>query len=223
MNVLTYAIGDIHGCADALLRLLEQINLHRAGRPARIVCLGDYVDRGPESARVIEILRHLQRDAPSALTCLMGNHEQMMLEAYRDTHGASTWLSNGGRQTLRAFGITAPEAFPRDVLTWLSSLPTVHEDALRYFVHAGFRPGRTGVDPDMWNHLWIREPFLGTDFDFGKHVVHGHTPQLEGVPDRQPYRTNLDTGCVYGRSLTAGVFDETRGPPIDFLQVDRDR
>ena len=114
-------------------------------------------------------------------------------------------------------------AFPCDVLIWLANLPTDHEDARRSFVHAGFRPGRTGIDPDPWNRLWIREPFLGTAFDFGKHVVHGHTPQMEGSPDRQPYRTNLDTACVYGKSLTAGVFDETQAPPIDFLHVDRDR
>lgn len=222
MTPLTYAIGDIHGCADALLRLLGRINMHRGERPARIVFLGDYVDRGPESARVIEILRHLQRNAPNAITCLLGNHEQMMLDAYRDALGATVWLTNGGNETLRSFGITDPEAFPHDVLTWLSLLPTVYEDALRYYVHAGFRPGRPGIDPDVAARLWIREPFLSAAFDFGKHVVHGHTPQTNGVPDQQPYRTNLDTGCVYGGPLTAGIFDETQNGPIGFLQVDRD-
>ncbi|KQP33651.1 metallophosphoesterase [Methylobacterium sp. Leaf104] len=222
MNDLTYAIGDIHGCAGALLRLLRRINVHRAGRPARIVCLGDYVDRGPESAQVIAILRHLQGDAPNAITCLLGNHEQMMLDAYRDALGATVWLTNGGQETLQSFGIADPEDFPHDVLTWLSLLPTVHEDALRYYVHAGFRPGRQGIDPDVSARLWIREPFLSAAFDFGKHVVHGHTPQTSGVPDQQAFRTNLDTGCVYGGALTAGIFDETRPGPIGFLQVDRD-
>ena len=116
-----------------------------------------------------------------------------------------------------------PVAFPRDVLIWLANLPTDHEDARRSFVHAGFRPGRTGIDPDPWNHHWIRKPFFGSAFDFSKYVVHGYTPQMEVRADRWSYRINLDTACRYRESLTAGIIYEIQAPPNDFLQVDSDR
>lgn len=220
MTPLTYAVGDIHGCAEALDRLLAVIDRHGAGRPRRLVFLGDYVDRGLDSAGVIARLRTLQDREPGAVICLMGNHEALMIDAYRRGLGTTTWLENGGTTTLASFGIADPEALPRDVLGWVSCLLTVHEDARRYYVHAGFRPGRLGIDPDITTRLWIREPFLGADFDFGKHVVHGHTPQKTGRPDLRAHRSNLDTACVYGRSLTAAVFTETQTVPIDVLQVD---
>ncbi|WP_156648414.1 metallophosphoesterase family protein [Methylobacterium sp. Leaf108] len=220
METLTYAVGDIHGCRDALDRLLAAIGRHAAGRCRRLVFLGDYVDRGPDSAGVVSALRALQAREPGAVTCLMGNHEALMAEAYRTGLGTTTWLENGGIATLASFGIDDPEALPHDVLGWIARLPTVHEDARRYFVHAGFRPERPGIDPDVRTRLWIREPFLGTDFDFGKHVVHGHSPQKSGRPDLRRNRSNLDTACVFGRTLTAAVFTDAEPAPVDILQVD---
>lgn len=222
MTGLTYVIGDIHGCSDALTRLLARIDDHRGGRPAKIVCLGDYVDRGPDSAGVLRILRHRAAREAGRLICLRGNHEQMMLDAGRGAGAAPLWLANGGDATLDSFGVTEPGALPVDVLSWLAGLPTVHEDALRYYVHAGFRPGRRGIDPDTKARLWIRDPFLETPFDFGKHVLHGHTPQRNGRPDRRPHRTNLDTACVFGGTLTAGILEPDHPAPRTFLQVPRD-
>ncbi|WP_019906609.1 metallophosphoesterase family protein [Methylobacterium sp. 77] len=219
MSHLTYAIGDIHGCADALARLLAEIERHREGRSRRLVFLGDYVDRGPDSDGVLTMLRDLDRSENGNASFLMGNHERMMLDAYEKPLGASVWLENGGQTTLASFGIEDPEELPRDALNWMSGLATVHEDERRYYVHAGFRPGRSGIDPDVEARLWIRKPFLTEDFDFGKHVVHGHTPQKSGRPDIRPFRTNLDTACVFGRFLTAGVFTDEIGPAVDFLQV----
>lgn len=207
MQDLTYAIGDVHGCADALTRLLAEIERHRDGRARRLVFLGDYVDRGPDSAEVVRILRALQASEPDDVVCLMGNHEAMMLDAYRDALGATAWIENGGGTTLAAFGVEDPEALPHPVLAWISALPTVHADERRYYVHAGFRPGQRGIDPDVATRLWIRAPFTTQDYDFGRHVVHGHTPQRSGRPDARPFRTNLDTACVYGQVLTAGIFD----------------
>jgi serine/threonine protein phosphatase 1 len=219
---LTYAIGDIHGCADALARLLARIDTHRAGAPRRLVFLGDYIDRGPDSAGVVATLRALQVAEPDAVTCLMGNHESLMLGAYRDGFGAAPWLENGGVATLQSFGTPDPQALPRDVLAWISALPTAWADARRYYVHAGFRPGRPGIDPDIETRLWIREPFLSADYDFGRHVVHGHTPQRSGRPDLRAHRTNLDTACVYGATLTAGVFTDAQNAPVETLQVSAD-
>ncbi|NEU10869.1 serine/threonine protein phosphatase [Methylobacterium sp. BTF04] len=219
MTTLTYAVGDIHGCADALVRLLAEIERHAQGRSRTLIFLGDYVDRGPDSVAVLRILRERQAAEPEAVICLMGNHEAMMLEAYRDALGASTWIDNGGDATLAAFGVDDPENLPHDVLAWLSGLPTVHADARHYYVHAGFRPGRRGIDPDEATRLWIRAPFTTEDYDFGRHVVHGHTPQKTGKPECRPFRTNLDTGCVFGRVLTAGVFEDGQDAASAFLSV----
>lgn len=219
MTDLTYAVGDIHGCVDALNRLLAEIERHRAGRTRRLVFLGDYVDRGPDSAGVLRTLRTLQATEPAAVTCLMGNHEALMLEAYRDALGASAWIENGGDATLRSYEVDDPENLPHAVLAWMSALPTVHADARHYYVHAGFRPGHPGIDPDVATRLWIRAPFLTEDYDFGRHVVHGHSPQLSGQPDLRPFRTNLDTACVFGRVLTAGVFSAEQDAPCEILSV----
>ena len=108
---------------------------------------------------------------------------------------------------------------PGDVLDWIEGLPTLHADAQRWYVHAGFRPGTDPETSDPQDRLWIREPFLSEDFDFGRHVVHGHTPQRTGTPDRHRFRTNLDTAAVYGGALTAGVFSDAQGPAVEFLQV----
>jgi len=109
--------------------------------------------------------------------------------------------------------------FPAEVLRWAEGLPTVHEDAQHFYVHAGFRPGRPGPDPSEHVRLWIREPFLSRDYDFGKHVVHGHTPLRTAQPDQRPFRTNLDTGAVFGGPLTAGVFTNDQAHAVEFLQV----
>ncbi|WP_018261021.1 metallophosphoesterase family protein [Methylobacterium sp. WSM2598] len=215
---LTYAIGDIHGCADQLDRLLAEIEVHRAGRPRRIVCLGDYVDRGPDSARVIATLRALQEREPGQVTCLKGNHEAMLLGALSGAD-EPLWLFNGGRAVLASYGVARVDQLPRGDLDWIAALPTLHEDARRWYVHAGFRPGRPAPDPDPEQRLWIREPFLSADYDFGKHVVHGHTPLRSGHPDARRHRTNLDTGAVFGGPLTAGVFTREQAAAVTFLQV----
>ncbi|ACL60225.1 metallophosphoesterase family protein [Methylobacterium nodulans] len=217
-NGLTYVIGDIHGCADLLDRLLTQIEEHRAGRPRHLVCLGDYVDRGPDSARVIATLRRLQDREPDRVICLMGNHEAMLLGALSGAD-EPLWLFNGGRTVLASYGVSRVDQLPRGDLDWIAALPTLHEDAARWYVHAGFRPGRPAPDPDPNQRLWIREPFLSADYDFGKHVVHGHTPVRSGRPEVRRHRTNLDTGAVFGGALTAGVFTPERGPALAFLQV----
>jgi serine/threonine protein phosphatase 1 len=111
------------------------------------------------------------------------------------------------------------EEVPSDVLAWVGALPTWHEDDLRIFVHAGLRPGRERRDQLDRDRLWIRDEFLVGDHDFGKFVVHGHTPQLRGRPDLRRLRVNLDTGAVYGGQLSAGVFDDVQAAPLRFLQV----
>lgn len=218
-GTLTYAIGDIHGCAELLDALLGRIAAHAAGRDHRLVFLGDYIDRGPDSAAVLRTVSRLHWSEPERVTCLMGNHERMLLDALQTPQAATHWLSNGGDATLDAFGARDPAGLPGDTLDWLEALPTMHEDAARWYVHAGFRPGVAPRDGDVRDRLWIREPFLDADVDFGRHVVHGHTPRRDGRPEVRPFRTDLDTAAVYGGALTAGVFSDARGPAVEFLQV----
>src|SRR3954449_801350 len=97
---LTYAIGDIHGRLDLLSALLAQIEQHRAGRDRTIVFLGDYIDRGPDSVGVVATVRSLQAREPHAIVCLKGNHEDLMLRAYRDEREVDLWIMNGGYETL---------------------------------------------------------------------------------------------------------------------------
>jgi serine/threonine protein phosphatase 1 len=120
---------------------------------------------------------------------------------------------------MASFGVMTPRAIPQQVLDWMAGLPTLWEDESRYFVHAGLVPGFPISQQTDHHKLWIREPFLSVDYDFGKHVVHGHTPMSSGLPELRPYRTNLDTAAVFGRALTAGIFDDQEAAPVGFLQA----
>jgi serine/threonine protein phosphatase 1 len=216
---LTYAIGDIHGRQALLAPLLERIAVHAAGRAHRLVFLGDYIDRGPDSADVLARLRELQGRARDRVTCLMGNHEWLLVVAHDDPRQEEWWLANGGDMTLASYGVRGVRDMPADVVDWCRSLPTHHEAGRRYYVHAGVRPGVSLAKQSEQDKLWIREPFLSAAGDFGKYVVHGHTPRRDGVPDIRANRANLDTGTGFGGPLTAGVFDEAQDRPIDILQA----
>ncbi|MBE7199380.1 MAG: serine/threonine protein phosphatase [Parafilimonas terrae] len=218
-QVTTYAIGDIHGCSDALDELLARIEDHAQGRTRRLVFLGDYIDRGPDSAAVLRTVSRLHWAEPDAVTCLMGNHERMLLDGVGADDAALHWLASGGDRTLESFGARDLTDLPRDVLDWIEALPTLHEDGARFYVHAGLRPGQAAGETDAHDRVWIRGPFLEGEHDFGRHVVHGHTPQRNGKPDVHRFRTNLDTAAVYGAALTAGVFTQDDGPPKEFIQI----
>lgn len=217
--LLTYAVGDIHGCHELLARLLWHIRHHTAEQPYRLVFVGDYIDRGPDSASVVRILRQLQQIAPDRVVCLRGNHEDMLLQCIADPSKVPWWKENGGDETLRSFNVLEPAALPRETLQWVASLPTLFEDDLRYYVHAGLAPGRPLAEQTDRDKLWIREPFLRSRWNFSKHVVHGHTPLVHGKPDVQPHRTNIDTGAVFGGALTAAVFKQDQAKAAEFLQA----
>jgi len=215
-SILTYAIGDIHGCHTLLVQLLEKIREHAGNQNHRLVFLGDYIDRGPNSASVVSTVRYLQESGPDRVVCLKGNHEDMLLKSLDNADEATQWLdNNGGYETLNSYDGVVPD----DVIEWLATLPTHHEDERRFYVHAGFLPGRPVADQTDRDKLWIKEPFLSANEDFGKHVVHGHTPQMSGHPDVRQHRTNLDTAAVFARALTAGVFTNTQDSATEFLQV----
>ena len=227
---LTYAIGDVHGRLDLLHAALDAIARHGRGRPTRLVFLGDYVDRGPDSRGVVNLLMHLQRQANAI--CLKGNHEQLMVQAVTVAERGlmERWLEFGGDATLKSYGLRPGEppgeAIPRAHIGWMSGLPLTTADPHRIFVHAGLAP-RTAVHRQKEQScLWIREAFLrARPRDFEAHVVHGHTPIWEGKteaaePELLDHRTNLDTGAFATGTLHVGVFDsEVPGGPVELLKV----
>jgi serine/threonine protein phosphatase 1 len=220
--MLTIAIGDIHGMAaklEALLERLEAWLAANAGRePRRYVLLGDYIDRGPHSREVLEIVRALQDDGA---VCLRGNHEELMLRADRSQQDLANFLVNGGEATLASLGTR--DEFER-AKAWMRELATSYEDELRYFVHAGVMPGEPFEAQNDEIKLWIRDRFLRHRGAFPKYVVHGHTPTIsidprQTTPDIRSNRCNLDTGAGMMGPLSAAIFDDRRAPPIHTISV----
>jgi serine/threonine protein phosphatase 1 len=229
----------------ALLDKLYAIPIHREDQ---ILFIGDYIDRGEDSRSVIETMLELKAKRPNTIF-LRGNHEQLMLDA-RDSAppepgpeegvvGLSEemllWLSNGGEETLLSYSNEMDES---DFLRWWEIIPDTHWDFMRQtrmeyvcgryqFVHAGILPPGAsweGESRDFDPRLWIREPFLSSTADFnGRIVVFGHTPQNSGVPMLRKNKIGIDTGAVFGGSLTAiGVDPEVKGrkfPSPQIIQV----
>lgn len=217
---LTYAIGDVHGCSERLARLLERCRRHCAGRAARWVLIGDYIDRGPDSRGVVEMLMEAQRSMPGAVVCLRGNHEAMALVAAEQGGQAEgLWLMNGGSETLVSYGVRTARDLPPEHLAWFRSLPLFHDDGRRYFVHAGIDPRRAIEQQFEDDQLWIRDRFLTHPCAYARFIVHGHTPVGNGRPDLRSNRLNVDTGAVFGGPLTAAVFEGASCAPVDFITV----
>ena len=213
----TYAIGDLHGCRDQLDRLFELCERDAGQQRSKFILLGDYIDRGPDSRGVIEFLINLQKWSPDEIICLHGNHEDLLLAALDGEEAEMNWLSNGGNATLRSYRATRARDLPPSHIDWIRSLHLSHDDGQRFFVHAGVHPERPLDQQRTRDLLWIREPFLSSGKDFGRLIVHGHTPIQSGVPDERSNRLNIDTGAVYCRSLTAAVFNDESANPTKFL------
>lgn len=218
-----YAIGDVHGCDAQLAALHAIIAEDLASRPVAdplLIHIGDYVDRGPDTAAVVaRLLRGRVVDGVPVIN-LMGNHEHTMLEALAGDRAAATdWLFQGGRPSLESYGID-PEGpregwsagVPGEHLDFLRGLSLHHRDGGYLFVHAGIRPGVALEAQAPEDLLRIRQPFLYTEQDLGAVVVHGHTPVK--APDVRRNRIAIDTGAVFGGKLTCVVLE---GETIGFL------
>ena len=231
---VVYAVGDIHGRADLLEQLHARIEEDaRARAVARmvVVYIGDYVDRGPRSRGVIDLL--LDRPLMGFESVhLIGNHEDFMLRFLDDPEVGPIWLANGGDATLASYGVDflEPSLRGRDPFTGLqaalrANLPPRHLDFLRQlrlthiegdylFVHAGIRPEVPLDRQSLEDLLWIRGEFLNSRVDHGWVVVHGHSITRE--PDRRANRIGIDTGAFASGHLTCLVLD---GAKIEFLQT----
>ncbi len=220
-NLRIYAIGDVHGRFDLLEATAGKIKADLAASPparAIEIFIGDYIDRGPQSREVVDWLIETPPLGAERI-CLMGNHEDMMLEALADPSKLANWLFNGADATLASYGVTdlpasleamhaaCAEAIPPRHTEFLAALPHTVEFGSYLFVHAGIDPRRPLSEQDPHDLLWIREPFLSSEADFGRIVVHGHTPVVE--PDIRKNRINIDTGAVFTGHLTCLVLEGT--------------
>ena len=208
------AVGDIHGRADLLERLFHKIDRMTEETRATEIYLGDYVDRGADSRRVIALLLD-RRQSGKALVLLRGNHETMFLRALEDDASLLAWLNYGGLATLTSYGVNAENAFrdpasvraalndamPQQHKDFLQNLPLFYRDGEFLFVHAGIRPNVPLDHQTETDLTTIREPFLSSSEDFGFVVVHGHTPGE--YPVLRDNRIGLDTGAFHTSRLTA--------------------
>jgi serine/threonine protein phosphatase 1 len=228
MDMTTVAIGDIHGMYDMLDKLLSEIDAFAAQKPelghSQLIFLGDYVDRGPDSRKVVKRLRVLE--GPSVI-CLRGNHEQMMIDCHKKPEDWQNFLINGGDQTIRSYK-GHEDQFEDDRL-WMSTLKTSFEDGLRIFVHGGIKPGRSFTRQTDHDKMWIRDEFLEFSGAFPKYVVHGHTiTSYFGLSEREPFvaenRCDIDTGafCDHG-ALTAAFFNDEQAAPFQIISVNREQ
>ena len=218
-----YAIGDVHGRDDLLGDLARRIEAELAAQPIKAVAVlvGDYVDRGPQSAGVLERLAGGRFPAP--VTALRGNHEEMLLQFLEDPATLSEWRRNGGLETLRSYGVDVVaamrgEAFAEARKALLAALPATNLQFLRearlsvsygdyFFCHAGVRPGVALENQRAEDLMWIRDGFRRCERPFGKVVVHGHTPVA--APEVRANRINIDTGAFATSVLTCLVLEGT--------------
>jgi serine/threonine protein phosphatase 1 len=233
---IQYAIGDIHGMLDRLQLLYARIreDMAMTKADARLVHLGDYIDRGPDSYGVIEAVIAMEAEGKARgfeVVSLRGNHEQMLLDAYEDPEGGPfrTWVYNGGDMAVASYArmfAGHPERWtqviPHAHIKWLNSLPTIlrDEDNSLVFVHAGIDPA---VFPNCEDNIriWTRSEKF---FDFtrwpvrpqlkGLKVIHGHTPTDTLQAEVQRHRINVDSGCVYGGRLSCVALEAGQNPRI---------
>jgi len=226
-----YAIGDIHGRVDLLRRLVRAIEADFRDSPTAdclTVTLGDYIDRGPNSRGVIELL--IQNPFPTPYVALKGNHEALLERFLVEPIVAKDWRYCGGLETLQSYGVdvhhvmrgrhydAAAEALaaamPSSHLGFLQNLRLSLASDRYFFCHAGVRPGTPLSAQSEDDLLWIREDFLGSRVKFGKIIVHGHSPVAE--PEIQVNRVNVDTGAFITGRLTCAVLE---GERIRFLSA----
>lgn len=234
----TYIIGDIHGRADLLELMLELIDAHIGGTAAgdpKLVFVGDYIDLGPDSAVVLARMRELQETFPDNVTCLMGNHERMMLDFLADpTTRGPRWMRAGAAETMRSFGVAtadleeSPEydAFPaaahslrrrlpKETLKWLENLPLSWSSGNLWAVHAGADPGHDMDEQSARVLLWGHPEFDSGPRGDDVWIAHGHTEMA--APSVSDGRIGLDTGAWRtGRLTSCALRPDGR---YDFLQT----
>jgi serine/threonine protein phosphatase 1 len=230
-----YAVGDVHGRLDLLEELLSKIHRDLGRHPSRktlLLFVGDLIDRGPNSAQVLERLRTYSRDGVRT-AFLLGNHEEVLLRILKgDADLITKWRWFGGAECLQSYGVdpASLEGLTGDaaVAVVRNAIPEAHIefldsflDSVRFgdflFVHAGIRPGIEVEQQKQTDLRWIREPFLFDETDHGFVVVHGHT--ISPKVDVRPNRIGIDTGAYRTGVLTAIAIERSRTWFVDTRQA----
>lgn len=216
------AVGDVHGRWDLLTALIRAIDIKMVDMPllpTKFIILGDFIDRGPGSRKIIDLLMRACQNY-NAFVVLRGNHEASLIAAaHGDGDAQSLWLEHGGLATLQNFGIAPPQpgedrfqfaerirsGIGVDVLEWLMELPVSLSEPPFFFCHAGVRPGRSLHRQDEQDMLWIRAEFMDSTRDHGAIVVHGHN-MVDDV-EVCSNRISLDTGAYRTGVLSAVMLD----------------
>lgn len=211
----TYVIPDIHGRSDLLKEALARIDVHAAGAGGKLVLLGDYVNKGPDSCGVVE---RLLGGAPAgfSMVALKGNHDAMMVDALSDSAEMARWLARGGNALYSYGDVTS---VPAAHIDWLDSRPLLHDDAHRIYVHAGVDPSLPLIAQS--EKALTTKRYAKTDIGgYGaRHVVHGHDNHVDG-PLLLEGRSNLDTCAWRTGRLVIGVFsDDTPGGPVELIEI----
>lgn len=216
------AIGDIHGCYRQLYHLItEIIDLKKDDR---LVMLGDYIDRGPDSKGVLDLIMDLISEGFDIIP-LMGNHEDMMLNASDSATSNYNWMMNGGGETLLSFDTLSVSEVDGRYLDFLLRMPEYHTEGDFIFVHGGFNDDLDDPFSDKYSMLWERRFEYTSPVFKDKVIVHGHRPhpldELQKQLEESPSVINLDTGCVYGKERGLGDLTAIELPGMKLYSVSR--
>jgi serine/threonine protein phosphatase 1 len=205
-----FAIGDIHGCSDKMDEMMSRINIS----PERdtLVLIGDYIDRGPDSKGVINSIIGIKKKIKHVI-CLLGNHEQMLLDYHLHKKNEEQFFMNGGNITAFSYGLVKKGAvtridIPQAHIDFFSSLHLFYETEKFIFVHAGLKPGVVLAQQKQRDLLWIREEFINSGENLEKTVVFGHTPFARPLVEKD--RIGIDTGAAFGGKLTCVELTEMK-------------
>ena len=197
-----YVVGDIHGCHDELVQLVQEIAKHAGIEESyKIIFVGDYIDRGPKSREVVALVRKLESIGHVAL---MGNHEDMFFNTIHDYATATLTSYDGHDDTLKSD------------MVWMKNLPKYYEDETIIVAHACAEPGIPMNEQTDSTLMWTRY-LNGQLSGLDKHFYHGHTPIISGVENLED-RTNVDSGCVFNGHLTAAIVGDN-GKTEGFISV----
>jgi len=214
MSQQLIAIGDIHGCVESLKALWKKLQSYP---DAKIIFIGDYIDRGPDSKGVVDFLIAHQNDRDCIF--LRGNHEQMLLDSL-DSNRDYNWMMNGGDTTLNSYGVDIASDIPTDHIEFYKNTKLYFDTDEFFFVHAGVpphQPIRETLETEEYNDffLWGREHIDSFETPWEKTVVFGHTPRP--YPIQKNKMIGIDTGCVYDK-LGYGKLTAVLLPEITFIQ-----
>jgi len=207
-----FAISDIHGCYDELMALYKKLPIDP--KVDQMVFLGDYIDRGPDSSKVVQQLLNWSKQYPHWVF-LKGNHEDLLLDALNPEHPVYgdyyLWFRQGGTRTKSSYlpkglgdyeqAIASMQDFlPPEHKEFMEKLPLFYETEDYIFVHGGIKPGKTPQETTEFDLLWLRDEFIHSQYDWGKKVIYGHTVDDHtgrAEPNVMENKIGIDTGAAY--------------------------